>query len=135
MGGVIFELTIDNAVRVDARLAQYLRWSVKCFLALFKCVQIKSFVIGLVIFPAAKDDPDPFEGQDADGAMVGFALLALGLIEGFSPFKAMDRLAGELVKGLAEELRTQEPTVNPTGFATALQYRSDAAGFLDLAGI
>lgn len=32
------------------------------FLALFKCVQIKSFVIGLVAFPAAEDDVDPFAG-------------------------------------------------------------------------
>lgn len=48
-------------------------------------------------FPAAEDDPDPFQGQDAGSAMVGFALLALGLVESFSPLGAMYRLAGELV--------------------------------------
>jgi hypothetical protein len=56
-----------------------------------------------VSFPAAEDDPDPFEGQAADGAVVGFTLFALGLVEGFSPLGARDRLASELVKGLAEE--------------------------------
>jgi hypothetical protein len=64
--------------------------------------------------------------------MVRFALLALGLVEGFSPFGARDRL-GELVKGLAEELRAEESTVNPAGFPATLYHRSNAAGFLDLA--
>jgi hypothetical protein len=61
-----------------------------------KYVEIKSFVIGLVSFPAPKDDADPFEGQDADGAVVRFAFFPLGLVEGFAPFGPRDRLAGEL---------------------------------------
>jgi hypothetical protein len=31
--------------------------------AFFKYVEINSFVIGVVTFPAAEDDADPFEGQ------------------------------------------------------------------------
>ena len=46
-------------------------------MAFFKYVEIKGFVVGLVSFPAAEDDPNPFEGQNANGAVVGFALLAL----------------------------------------------------------
>ena len=83
-------------------------------------VEIKSFVVGRVIFPAAKDDADPFEGQDADSAVVGFTFLTLGLIEGFGPFGARDRLAGELVKGLAEELWAEQSPMYPAGFSTAL---------------
>jgi hypothetical protein len=52
--------------------------------------------------------------------MVGFAFLALGLVEGFGQFGTRDRLAGELVKGLAEELRAKESTMYPRGFATTL---------------
>ena len=89
----------------------------------------------MVTFPAAEDDPDPFEGQDPDSAVVGFALLALGLIEGFSPFGARDRLAGELVKGLAEKLWAEQSTMNPAGFSTAFNHGSNSAGFLDLAGV
>ena len=89
-------------------------------MAFFKYIEIKSFVVGRVTFPAAEDDADPFEGQDADGAMVGFALLALGLVEGFGPFGAMDRFAGELVKGLAEEFWAEQSPMYPAGFSTAL---------------
>ena len=87
-------------------------------MAFFKCVEEKSFVIGLATFPTAEDDADPFEGQDAYSAVVGFALLALGLVESFGPFGAMDRLAGELVKGLAEELWAEESAMYPAGFPT-----------------
>ena len=34
-------------------------------------------MVGLVSFPAAEDDPNPFEGQNANDVVVGFALLAL----------------------------------------------------------
>jgi hypothetical protein len=44
--------------------------------------------------------------------VVGLAFLALRLIEGVSALGAMDRLASELVKGLAEELWAEESTVD-----------------------
>jgi hypothetical protein len=78
-----------------------------------------------VTFPAAEDDPDPFESQDAESTVVGFALLALGLVEGFSPLGAGDRFAGELVKGLAEKLWAEQSTMNPAGFSTAFNHGSN----------
>ena len=48
--------------------------------------------------------------------MVGFALFTLGLVEGFGPFGARDRLAGELVKGLAEELWAEESAMYQQDF-------------------
>jgi hypothetical protein len=66
-----------------------------------------------VSFPAAEDDADPFEGQDEDGAVVGFALLSLGLIEVFRPFEERHRLGGELVNGLVGGLWTEESTMYP----------------------
>jgi hypothetical protein len=81
---------------------------------------MKGFVIVLSGFPAAKDDPNPFERQNADGAVVAFALLALRLVEGFGPFGTRNRLGCELVKGLAEELWAEDSTMYPAGFPTTL---------------
>ena len=86
----------------------------------FKDVEVKGLIVAGASFPAAEDDADPFEGQGAHGAVMGFTLLALRLVEGFGPLGAMDRLAGELVKGLAEELWAKESAMYPAGFPTTL---------------
>jgi hypothetical protein len=54
--------------------------------------------------PALPDDPDPFEGQGADGGVVVFAFGALTEVVSSGPERVLDRLGGKLMKSLAKEL-------------------------------
>ena len=83
-------------------------------------LQIALGVVGDALFPAGKEDADPFEGQRAQRDVMAFALSALGLIIGAGPAAVADGTACEFVKGLAEELGTSLAEVDAGVFAALL---------------
>ena len=76
--------------------------------------------------PALPDDPDPFEGQGADGGVMFFAFGALAVVVSAGPERVLDRLGGELMKGLAKELGTKVAPADTELFAAAFDDRSNA---------
>ena len=82
-------------------------------------LQVNNFVIGGAGMPALPDDPDPFESQSPDGSVFVFAFGALGVVESAGPERVLDRLSGELVKGLAKELRAEVAPADAELFAAA----------------
>ena len=76
--------------------------------------------------PAPPDDPNPFEGQSADGGVVVFAFSALQRVVSAGPERVLDRLGGKLMKSLAKELGTKVAPTDAKLFAAALDDRSDA---------
>ena len=67
-------------------------------------LEISIGIVGDSVFPASKQDTDPFEGQGAHGDVVIFASGDLGLVVGLSPGAETDRVRSELVKRLPLEL-------------------------------
>src|SRR5437879_6027071 len=99
-----------------------------------KAFAVKSFIVQRSIFPATKDNADPFERQCAYGGIMGFSALPLVVVVSPSPNRSEDGLTSELVKGLTQELRTSQAPVNPAGFATFLGDRSNTRELLHLGG-
>src|SRR5438132_1043039 len=99
-----------------------------------KAFAVKSFIVQRSIFPATKDNADPFERQGAYGGMMGFSALPLVVVVSPSPNRSEDGLTSELVKGLTQELRTSQAPVNPAGFATFLGDRRNTRELLHLCG-
>src|SRR5947208_125094 len=87
-------------------------------------------VVGLVVYPTAIDDTNPFESESADGCLE--AAGAHLVVVGANPGRVPDRLKGELVKGLTDEVGAGQPAVNHTGFATFLGDRCNAGISLQL---
>jgi hypothetical protein len=58
-------------------------------------------IVGNAIFPAGKQDADPFKGQSPYGNVVTFAPGDLGFVVSLSPGAEADRMASELVKSLS----------------------------------
>ena len=95
-----------------------------------KGLEIEGFLVGLIGLPAGENDADPLEGQGADGAVMGFAPLALTLIIASRPRRTLDALLGKFMESLADEFGPGKPSMNPKGFAAALDDRGDAGVFL-----
>jgi len=66
--------------------------------------EISLGIVGDSVFPASKQDTDPFKGQGAHGDVVIFASGDLGLVVGLSPGAETDRVSSEFVKRLPLEL-------------------------------
>ena len=67
-------------------------------------LEISIGIVGDSVFPASKQDTDPFKSQGAHGDVVIFASGDLGLVVGLSPGAETDRVRSELVKRLPLEL-------------------------------
>lgn len=80
---------------------------------LSQILQIKNFVVRGAGLPTLPDDPDPFESQGADRGVMVFAFGALHSIVSAGPEGFGDRLGGELMKGLPQELGGEGP-LGPT---------------------
>ena len=76
--------------------------------------------------PALPDDPDPFEGQSADGGVMVFAFGPLAEVVSAGPERVLDRLGGKLMKSLAKELGTKVAPTDAELLAAALDDGSDA---------
>jgi hypothetical protein len=76
--------------------------------------------------PALPDDPDPFEGEGADGGVMVFVFGALAVVVSAGPERVLNRLSSKLMKGLAKELGTKVTPTDAEEFAAALDDGSDA---------
>ena len=85
-----------------------------------KGFQMDLLVVGLVVDPTAIDDANPLEGERADGGRVLEAAGAHLVVVGSGPGGVSDRLKGEFVRGLADEVGASQPALNEGGFATFL---------------
>ena len=89
------------------------------------------FIVGDALFPAGKEDADPFKGQRSHRDMMSFASGELILIEALGPAAAADRASGKLVKRLAQELGASVAEVDGSLFAALLtagsSHRSNTA--------
>ena len=90
------------------------------------CLEVDLVGVRYAIVPAAKEDPDPFEGHRPDSGVVALAFFALEIVMLASPLAGADRAAGPFVKGLSNELRAGPAPVNPYLVATGLSDGSDA---------
>ena len=91
----------------------------------FERLQIMPLVVGSAGLPAAVDDPDPLEGQRADGGVVALAPALLQIVVGVCPGRVDDGTLCELMEGLAQELRTVPAPMRPAALAAALDYGRD----------
>ena len=66
--------------------------------------------------PALPDDPDPFEGQSADGGVMVFAFGALHQVVSTGPERFLDRLGGELMEGEFTNISTNAITLTSVLF-------------------
>jgi hypothetical protein len=78
------------------------------------------------IAPAAIEDPDPLEGDTADGGMVALAVITLLVIMLPGPLAGADGAPRPFMKGLPNELGAGPAPVDPLLLATGLPHRSDA---------
>ena len=63
-------------------------------------------VVGAAVFPASKEDADPFKSDRAHGCVMAFTSRPLAIVMGFSPRAVADGTAAKFVKALAQELWT-----------------------------
>ena len=96
--------------------------------------QVGCFVIGCPALPAAIQNADPFEGETANGDLMGFAFLPLLLIVGLGPERSGDRQGGPLDKGLTQEAGAAPAPVYPARVPTAFGDRGDPGVALDPVG-
>ena len=89
-------------------------------------------VVGLVVHPTAIDNAKPFESESAGGGRVLEAACTHLVVVGASPGRVPDRLSGELVKGLSDEIGASQSAVDQAGFATFLGDRRNAGISLQL---
>ena len=99
-----------------------------------EALEIAGFAIRCAILPAAVDDPDPFEGEGAQGLMVAIAFVQLLLVVGSCPRAKADRLACKFVKALAKELWASPPPMHRLAPATAPGHRRNTHILLELGG-
>ena len=97
--------------------------------------EIECFVVGFSTFPAAEDYTDPFKGERAYGAGMGFSFTTLAFVKDRCPLRLMDGLAGEFVKSLTKEFWAKQAPVDPARFAATLDYGSDSAVLLNRSGV
>ena len=97
-------------------------------------LEIDGFIVRRAILPTPIENADPFECQGAYSGLVGFALVALLLVEDACPEGMPDRFSGPLHKGLAHELRTLEAPVHPGLLATPFGHWRNPGIFLEFGG-
>ena len=101
-------------------------------------LEIALRVIRDAVFPAGKEDADPFESDRSHGGVITFAPSSLAVVKGLGPGAVTYGTGGEFVKGLAKELRTSLAEVNagPLAclFATGAPHRGNAMQGGDLLG-
>ena len=83
-----------------------------------KGFEIAIGVVRDAVFPAGKQDTDPFKGQSSHGDVVILASGDLGLIVGLSPGAESDRVSSELVKRLPLELWAGPAEMDAEALAT-----------------
>jgi len=89
----------------------------------FKGLQIEALIIGDAGLPAAMDDPDPFERQRTNGGVMALSPALLLVVVGPRPDRVEDGTLGELVEGLAQELRAVPAPMGPATLAAAFDHR------------
>src|SRR5215510_14334631 len=87
-------------------------------------------LIGLSVFPATKQDSDPFVCQSTNRGVVTLAAPPEKFVLRFGPLTPTTRMIGEFLKRLSHEFRTCISPVHKTLFATLLGNRCDAGQFL-----
>jgi hypothetical protein len=97
--------------------------------------EIECFVVGFSTFPAAEDYTDPFKGERAYSAGMGFSFATLAFVKDRCPLRVMDGLAGEFVESLTKEFWAKQAPVDPARFAATLDYGSDSAVLLNGDGV
>ena len=72
--------------------------------ALEELAAVQKLVVAGALLPAVKENSNPLECQGANRRMVFLSSLTLQLVIGFGPGGARERMVGELVERLPEEL-------------------------------
>jgi hypothetical protein len=80
--------------------------------------------------PTAIDNSDPSKRQTADSSLMAIASFSPALVVSARPRRQGDRLSRKFVKTLTEKFRTSIPMMNPTSFAAAFRYGSNARELL-----
>ncbi len=97
--------------------------------------QVTFIVVKGAVLPEPEDDADPFKGQSAHGSVMRFSSAQEVLIIGFGPSAVRNRTTSKFVKGLAKELRATPAPPDFFALTAPIQYRSNTAFFLHLAGV
>ena len=92
------------------------------------------FVIRGSVFPTTEHDANPLVGYCPNRRMMGQTLCGELVIEGSGPLGVVNRLSGEFMKALANELGASQTPVDPAGLATAFGDRSNPGKIFDLRG-
>ena len=98
-------------------------------------LEISIGIVGDAVFPASKQDTDPFEGQGAHGDVVIFASGDLGLVVELSPGAETDRVGSELVKRLPLELWAGPTEKDAAALAAGDAHRRNAVQSRNVAGV
>src|SRR4051812_589099 len=102
--------------------------------SLLEAFHILVFVVRRAILPAAKEDPNPFEGQSANNGMVFFTFSRVVIDVVAGPLALADGEPGKLMEGLPVKLGAGLPEIDHSGFATAFGDRRNARKALNVAG-
>ena len=97
-------------------------------------LQIFFFVVWFAIFPAPKQNSDPLVSESAQSRVVIFATVAQLVIVSACPFGEADRLVGEFMECLLDELWACQSMMDPERFAAAFRHWSDSGMRLHLDG-
>src|SRR6516225_10388550 len=92
------------------------------------CVEL--ILIRFSVFPAAKQDSDPFVCQSTNCGVVALAALPEKLVMCFGPLAPAPRMIGKFLKRLSHKFRTRVAPMHETFFATLLGNRRNARQFL-----
>src|SRR5262249_37414906 len=92
------------------------------------CVDL--ILIRFSVFPAAKQDSDPFVCQSTNGGVVTLAALSEKFVLRFGPLAPAPRMIGKFLKRLSRKFRTRIAPMHETFFATRLGNRRNARQFL-----
>src|SRR5688500_3597584 len=88
---------------------------------------VEGVVVRNAILPATNDDSDQAESKGAYSGVMAAAACSLLPVEGRRPLAMRDGVGGELVEGLADELRTPPSCLDRLARSAADRHRRNAA--------
>src|SRR6266702_2568750 len=89
-------------------------------------------VVNRPVFPAPKEDSNPFEGQRSNDGVIFFAFASVVIDVVASPLAAGHGESSEFMETLPLKLGPGPPEINHSGFAAAFGHRTYAAEGLNV---